>query len=72
MAAPRPPCGMNCPRRCAVPNCHDPERCSAWGEFLRLRQAFDAAVSKARGEDDDYKAARHREVKRHWERKQRC
>lgn len=36
---PKPPCGRNCPKRSAIPNCHDPAVCGDWA-------AYQAALAK--------------------------
>lgn len=30
---PKPPCGRKCPKRSAVPNCHDPAVCGDWAAY---------------------------------------
>lgn len=33
-------CPRACPRRCAVPNCHDPETCAVWAAYLAKKQVI--------------------------------
>lgn len=55
---PKPPCGRKCPKRSAVPNCHDPVVCPDWAAYQAALAKWNEdrnAVSKSR---DDYKAAK--------------
>lgn len=57
---PMPPCGRNCQKRSAIPNCHDPALCVDWATY----QEALAKWSDSRAADvkaiADYKAAKGR------------
>lgn len=48
----RPPCGKDCPRRRAQPNCHNRDYCPAWGEF----QDAEAVRKEAKKKEADREA----------------
>lgn len=65
-------CPKDCPRRCAVPNCHNVETCEIWARYVADLEARKAAVAKAKAAEKDVNevaAAFHerceREAKRH-------
>ena len=41
-------CPKDCPRRCAVPNCHNVETCEIWARYVADLEARKAAVAKAK------------------------
>ncbi len=53
-----PPCGRNCPKRCAVPNCHDPAICGDWAAYQEAMAKWSESRASARKEIMDYKAAK--------------
>ena len=53
MSRPTPPCGRNCPRRRAVPNCHNRDYCEAWGKYEDADAEWKAAELKSRMEERD-------------------
>lgn len=42
-----PGCPRECPDRRAVPNCHNPETCAVWAEYVRWMDAIRAARREA-------------------------
>lgn len=64
MPLPKPPCTRSCPKRCAVPNCHDPALCGDWAAYQAALQAHNASVEKMHREYDDLSAARAGEARR--------
>lgn len=65
-------CPKDCPRRCAVPNCHNVETCEIWARYVADLEARKAAIAKAKAAEKDVNevaAAFHqrceREAKRH-------
>ena len=55
---PKPPCGKNCPKRSAIPNCHDPAVCGDWAAYQEALAKWNAdwkAVARSR---EDYSAAK--------------
>ena len=55
---PKPPCGRNCPKRSAVPNCHDPAVCGDWAAYQDALAKWNEDWKAARKSRDDYKAAK--------------
>ena len=55
---PKPPCGRNCPKRSAVPNCHDPAICGDWAAYQDALAKWNEDWKAARKSRDDYKAAK--------------
>lgn len=51
-------CPRDCPRRCAIPNCHNPETCEVWAEFLRKQAELKAAREKFHDAEDDFAAVK--------------
>ena len=47
---------MDCPRRCAVPNCHNPETCETWAQYLAETGAIKEARAKQRAAEKDVTA----------------
>ncbi len=45
---PQPPCGRHCPKRCAVPNCHDPAICGDWAAYQDAIAEFNRTVKTGR------------------------
>lgn len=43
-------CPRDCPRRSAVPNCHDPERCDIWAAHLERMRVVHAARAQMEAE----------------------
>lgn len=64
MPTPKPPCRRDCPRRSAVPTCHDPARCEAWAAYQAALQAHNASLARMHREYDDLKTARRGEARR--------
>lgn len=58
---PLPPCGK-CPRRCAVPNCHDPTVCGDWAAYQDALTAWRSDYDAARRERHDMRAVKRRIV----------
>lgn len=48
-----PPCARDCPRRSAVPNCHNPELCEDWARYLAEKAAVDKARERAQSVERD-------------------
>lgn len=68
---PKPPCGPKCPRRCAVPNCHDGAVCGAWAAYQNALEKWRNENAAARRERDDLETALHgRKPRRRKERQQ--
>ena len=57
---PKPPCGRICPKRCAVPNCHDPAICGDWSAYQTALSEWNAARKAEAKAMEDYKAAKSR------------
>jgi len=53
MSRPQPPCGRNCPRRSAAPNCHNRDYCEDWGKYEDAVAAWKATEFKGRMEERD-------------------
>ena len=51
---PQPPCGRHCPKRCAVPNCHDPAICGDWAAYQDALTSFNRNVLAGRRSARDY------------------
>ena len=56
---PKPPCGRNCPKRSAIPNCHDPAVCGDWAAYQEALAAWNAGNAAARRAQDDVETARY-------------
>lgn len=46
-------CPPDCPRRCAVPNCHNAETCEIWARYVEEQAARKAAIAKAKAAEKD-------------------
>lgn len=46
-------CPRDCPRRSAIPNCHNAETCETWARYLREQAAVKAARRKIKAAEDD-------------------
>lgn len=55
---PKPPCGRKCPKRSAVPNCHDPVVCGDWGAYQDALKKWTEDWKAAQRSRNDYKAAK--------------
>ena len=55
---PKPPCGRICPKRCAVPNCHDPAVCGDWAAYKEALEKWNADWMAVKRSREDYKAAK--------------
>ena len=55
---PKPPCGRHCPKRSAVPNCHDPAVCGDWAAYQDALAKWNEDWKAARKSREDYKAAK--------------
>ena len=55
---PKPPRGRNCPKRSAVPNCHDPAVCGDWAAYQEALAKWTAEWNAVKRSRDDYKAAK--------------
>lgn len=49
-------CPKDCPRRCAIPNCHNPETCEIWARYLAELGAIKEAWAKQRAAEKDVTA----------------
>lgn len=65
-------CPPNCPKRSAVPNCHNEETCEIWAKHMKRKREFEAMRNSAKSAEDDVTAVRvacsrriAKEVKRH-------
>ena len=57
---PKPPCGRKCPKRCAVPNCHDPAVCGDWAAYQDALGKWNEAWKAEKRARADVKAAKSR------------
>lgn len=63
-------CPRDCPRRCADPNCHNPETCEIWAAHLVEMEKIHEARRKHHALEDDLASARRKEKARKiWERR---
>lgn len=46
-------CPPDCPRRCAVPNCHNVDTCEIWARYVAKQTALKEARQKARAAEHD-------------------
>ena len=46
-------CPKDCPRRRAVPNCHNEETCPIWAEHMKRSRALAEARARAKAAEDD-------------------
>lgn len=53
----QPPCTKTCPRRSAVPNCHNPNICPDWAKYLERKEKEDAKIEAEREKDRAVTAA---------------
>ncbi len=60
---PQPPCGRHCPKRCAVPNCHDPAICGDWAAYQDALAVFNRNVLTGRRSERDYDRVRSNHVR---------
>ena len=60
---PQPPCGRHCPKRCAVPNCHDPAICGDWAAYQDALTSFNRNVLAGRRSARDYAHVRSNHVR---------
>lgn len=60
MPLPKPPCTRSCPKRCAVPNCHDPALCGDWAAYQEELEAYKSAEKKHKAEENDYQETRRK------------
>lgn len=60
----RTACPRDCPRRSAVPNCHDPARCAVWAAHLERKKLIDEARKKAETERSVMTQAREQSERR--------
>ena len=63
-------CPRDCPRRSAIPNCHNPETCEIWARYLREQAAIKTAKQKFKAAENDATAVEAslraaKEAKRH-------
>lgn len=49
-------CPRDCPRRSAIPNCHNPETCETWARYLKEQAAIKAAKQKFKAAENDVTA----------------
>ena len=57
---PKPPCGRNCPKRSAIPNCHDPAVCGDWAAYQEALAKWNADWMAEKRSMEDYSAAKGR------------
>ncbi|WP_298030245.1 hypothetical protein [uncultured Dysosmobacter sp.] len=60
MPLPKPPCTRSCPKRCAVPNCHDPALCGDWAAYQEELEVYKSAEKKRKEEENDYQETRRK------------
>ena len=60
---PQPPCGRHCPKRCVVPNCHDPAICGDWAAYQDALAEFNRNVQIGRRSARDYDHVRSGHVR---------
>lgn len=60
---PKPPCGRNCQKRSAIPNCHDPAVCGDWAAYQEALAAFNRNVQTGRRSLLDYDHVRSNHVR---------
>ena len=53
---PKPPCGRNCPKRSAIPNCHDSVVCPDWAAYQEALAEWSEAMKAEKREKADLKA----------------
>lgn len=49
-------CPKDCPRRCAIPNCHNVETCEIWARYLAELGAIKEARAKQMAAEKDVTA----------------
>lgn len=57
-------CPRDCPRRSAIPNCHNPETCETWARYLDEQAELKAAKQKFRAAEDDFSAVKVEKARR--------
>ncbi|MBT9650309.1 hypothetical protein GPK87_12870 [Oscillibacter sp. MCC667] len=60
---PKPPCGRNCPKRSAIPNCHDSVVCPDWAAYQEALAEWSEAMKAEKREKADLKATKSRMAK---------
>lgn len=60
---PKPPCGRNCPKRSAIPNCHDSVVCPDWAAYQEALAEWSEAMKAEKREKADLKATKNRMAK---------
>ena len=61
---PKPPCGRNCPKRSAIPNCHDSVVCPDWwAAYQEALAEWSKAMKAEKREKADLKATKSRMAK---------
>ena len=55
---PKPPCGRNCQKRSAIPNCHDPAVCGDWAAYQEALAKWNAEWKAVQRSMEDYSAAK--------------
>ena len=56
---PKPPCGRNCPKRSAIPNCHDSVVCPDWAAYQEALAEWSEAMKAEKREKADLKATKN-------------
>lgn len=49
---PKPPCGRNCPKRSAIPNCHDSVVCPDWAAYQEALAEWSEAMKAEKRENE--------------------
>lgn len=55
-----PGCPIDCPRRRAIPNCHNEATCKIWAAYVAKHNSYREARSKRLAEEDDVSKVRAR------------